>query len=1554
MRHYGAAPSDESASVAVGGFDSFSNDLQSFDDAACRINPSPVPAADPSDVELVHLSPPSSGDSMNYTPGSDSQLFAASGNGDLVVGKNIPGTNASTLRIHSIWKSMCRLVFKSRCTFSFFLQKLVKWPGLRSTSPTASCWPMPLPHFGVFEKDSLPLGAVDDGSLVSISLQVAYLNWLYLGKPATPPSDICGFRPLSDSQKKVVARFQLFTEAWSLQPEIKASELGRVAAKQESIEVLLSRLSSYSEEDQAVFGDYGKRKPRGPLPPTKQLKASVVGRLQKTDISGAQEIIASRIKMAGAPTFDPEPFLDKSVGELYKYPLRHAVSPAEAIAPPRVRVHAKFHEKLALLQLLEQTGRLAFRAGSEVTQGYGNGLFTVPKDLSVDRLILDARPANVLQQAPQRYVMGMASAASLIHIILEDHEKLLMSGDDLSNFFYTFKASPERITRNFLDWKIPIGAVQHMKSFPPHLQSEPFVYACLATLAMGDSAACEYAQASHLSLGLQAGAFLPEQLLTIHGRVPRDNFLCGIIIDDLILLQKVGRDAVEGDRLISSRASMHTIYKAVGLEAHPGKGFSNSPRATFWGAEVCGESGLVRATIARAISLVWVTLQVIRLGVCSISLLEVLCGGFVSIFTFRRRMMSLIDVCYRIQSGRERADIIKLPDELCSELWGLIILAPLAVAELRATCSTDIFAVDASNWGEAVVQSQLSPFMAKEIHRHGLSKGTWTKLLSPYKAHERAAGRLDVVDELPDGETPFTEHIVWETAARGLPFSLAWKKRANKQRHINIGELRSFVKAEILSGSVEAPVRVPILCDSQVTLGCTVKGRSASPALNRELQKSLAPVLGYGIYSTGAYARSAHNPADDPTRGCEVRGPAIELPFWWIEASAGDFRNLDLTLADIGLGPFDVAGIPNLYSLMPRDDKLERHQNRLKRMHTRGKMRATCRLKEKPAVSVSPDSDVQQNCPWSSEVLEALLSFPREVFFLNEGVSWPPGFLDLYSGVKGFAKSCIACGAPWVLCVDILDGPFSDLLDTSVRRRIELLLRAGVFLHTSAAPICSSFSRAITPNVRSAEHPRGCPWVRGTMLEKIHQGNSHSDWLSFIISICLSLNIGFWVENPDSSYLWQQRAWRKLGASDFKQCFRCDFCVFKTRWRKRTRFFMDGRLAGIRKLCTGGHQHQILRGRSSKHKMAWTKVAEPYPRKLCMLLAWNTCTRYGFSKPIPGLCVGHQHRRIGEAKNPGPRRVTFGPRHYSDLDGIDLVRPETKRIGANQWEAFCEWASTQLGSSAFRSALLLPELLSLILASYGRHWYESGGSLFYYRHLLLFLQRKMPVCRGRIQAAWEVVTRWEILQPVEHRRPLPLKVLEAMVVVCTLWRWHRVSCVLLVAFHGCCRPGEVLRACRKDFVLPMDLGSTMEGPVFLRIDKPKSGLGKIQHAKIDHPGISVFLQHIIGTLGGDDRIYPGTPGTFRRRWNVLLRALHIPSEFKLTPGSLRPGGTVELYRKGVAIHDILWSLRLKHLETLQHYLQEVSTELTLFDLPQEAKDAISSLAACLPIFLSNP
>lgn len=137
--------------------------------------------------------------------------------------------------------------------------------------------------------------------------------------------------------------------------------------------------------------------------------------------------------------------------------------------------------------------------------------------------------------------MGRSSALLGIH--LQPHEKLLMSGDDLSNFFYTFAVNYDRCTRNYLDWKIPTHWVQSMSGFPEELLGESHVYACLSSLAMGDSAACGCAQTSHISMGLQCGAFKQCELVTMHGRLPRSPSMAGIIIGDLILMEKVHRSA---------------------------------------------------------------------------------------------------------------------------------------------------------------------------------------------------------------------------------------------------------------------------------------------------------------------------------------------------------------------------------------------------------------------------------------------------------------------------------------------------------------------------------------------------------------------------------------------------------------------------------------------------------------------------------------------------------------------------------------------------------------------------------------------------------------------------------------------------------------------------------------------------------------------------------------------------------------------------------------------------------------------------------------------------
>ena len=228
----------------------------------------------------------------------------------------------------------------------------------------------------------------------------------------------------------------------------------------------------------------------------------VVGSMNGKNVLAAQQIVASRIKMEGKPVFNPLPFLDDESAKLYQEPFHQGyLDVRDELDPPRVQIHATISERVSLLKLLNKTGRLVFRRRCEIVEGFGNGLFCVAKNLEVDRLILDGRPANLLQCPPNKFILTMGSANSLLGIHLGPEERLLCSGDDLSNFFYTFKVGSDRASRNFLDWAIPTGLVKDFPGFPDDLRNESHVYGCLNSLAMGDSASCAYAQTSHLFPG---------------------------------------------------------------------------------------------------------------------------------------------------------------------------------------------------------------------------------------------------------------------------------------------------------------------------------------------------------------------------------------------------------------------------------------------------------------------------------------------------------------------------------------------------------------------------------------------------------------------------------------------------------------------------------------------------------------------------------------------------------------------------------------------------------------------------------------------------------------------------------------------------------------------------------------------------------------------------------------------------------------------------------------------------------------------------------------------
>ena len=174
------------------------------------------------------------------------------------------------------------------------------------------------------------------------------------------------------------------------------------------------------------------------------------------------------------------------------------------------------------------------------------------------------------------------------------------------------------------------------------------------------------------------------------------------------------------------------------------------------------------------------------------------------------------------------------------------------------------------------------------------------------------------------------------------------------------------------------------------------------------------------------------------------------------------------------MGDNFVAGFPPLSELYLKDPTITDPQVQkrgLNRMHHR--VRLKLRLRAQGKASVEEEQDKVLDCQptvfssafCSRKCMDILLSFSKEQFVFSDASSWPPqepGFVDLFSGKKGFAKACVRHGCPWVLTFEIKDGPHCDLTKPEVRNKIEFLLSNGVFRHLSAAPTCSSFSRAIT------------------------------------------------------------------------------------------------------------------------------------------------------------------------------------------------------------------------------------------------------------------------------------------------------------------------------------------------------------------------------------------------------------------------------------------------------------------------------------------------------------
>ena len=384
----------------------------------------------------------------------------------------LPGELASTVKISAMVNSLPRWISKTKGSLCGFLQKVVSVPkgqnrGLTSLLDGAarqegSLWPMPVPFPEVFTKK------VDsEWEKKLVSLQVIVLSWLCLGGPRGAPAFLCLGGRLSAEQWSVVSYLRHLNRDGNTPNEVDSGMMGRAAAKFESLEAALSSL----HRGVAFLHDLFKDSSFGPVEHSRPARfddswlrsGSIVGRFEGEVLTTAKPIVADRLGFPGPPSFDPVPFFDRATAEVFLRPLDHALPPDKFDGDvPRVKINATQGEKISLFKKLSACGRLSPVESSKVRGHFVSGLFSVGKNALVDRLILDARPPNLLEAAKTFWCGSMAAGSCITDLVSHPKEALVATGLDLKDYFYQFIISKQRVERNILSGSISLSEAKEV------------------------------------------------------------------------------------------------------------------------------------------------------------------------------------------------------------------------------------------------------------------------------------------------------------------------------------------------------------------------------------------------------------------------------------------------------------------------------------------------------------------------------------------------------------------------------------------------------------------------------------------------------------------------------------------------------------------------------------------------------------------------------------------------------------------------------------------------------------------------------------------------------------------------------------------------------------------------------------------------------------------------------------------------------------------------------------------------------------------------------------
>ena len=322
---------------------------------------------------------------------------------------------------------------------------------------------------------------------------------------------------------------------------------------------------------------------------------------------------------------------------------------------------------------------------------------------------------------------------------------------------------------------------------------------------------------------------------------------------------------------------------------------------------------------------------------------------------------------------------------------------------------------------------------------------------------------------------------------------------------------------------------------------------------------------------------------------------------------------------------------------------------------------------------------------------------------------------------------------------------------------------------------------------------------------------------------------------------------------------------------------------------------------------------------------------------------------------PKPRNLKksrYSPEYQQRLDSAFLL-----------FEGYVELQEPHLSLGWQRRSLIANNLLvGFVQELYEKDKQKNLGTA---RHAVLAVQKRCRRLRGKLGETWETITSWGLERPGALRTPILLPVLLSLSALSRAYAmntagldaylWLAVGIMAEAGFFGLLRPKELLGLKLEDISFPEVLLSLAEEFAIVRLDSPKNKrqFGRVQFAVIRSKHSTAWLHWLCKGLLPQDYLWPSSATEFRRRFKLLVEALHL-SDWKLLPSSLRPGGATWFFAHGIEPPRLQFWGRWASPTSLGHYLQESVAKQLNQNTPADVGDIVRELLTHGDCFLHIP